>query len=102
MSSGAGHIMDMVNRVKQNRTLLSSHRSKFKGNNRDTIYSSKKDNQLKLKTLPKEELNKRKQKIREQAKAEQKKDIIIYTFLAICITIALIGILMWLNLDNKV
>ena len=31
MSSGAGHIQDMVNRVKQNAALKNTHRHKFKG-----------------------------------------------------------------------
>lgn len=36
MSSGAGHILDMMNRMKQNRALRNSQRNKFK-NNRDAV-----------------------------------------------------------------
>ncbi len=32
MSSGAGHILDMMNRMKQNRALRNSQRNKFKNN----------------------------------------------------------------------
>jgi len=39
MSHGAGHILDMINRMKQNRALRSSNKQKFKGNNRGIINS---------------------------------------------------------------
>ena len=39
MSHGAGHILDMINRMKQNRALRPTNRQKFKGNNRGIINS---------------------------------------------------------------
>lgn len=39
MSGGAGHILDMMNRIRQNAALKSSRKNKFKGNNRSGIYS---------------------------------------------------------------
>ena len=39
MDLGAGHIQDMNNRMKQNCAIRPSKKSKFKSNNRGTIYS---------------------------------------------------------------
>ncbi|MBP2833017.1 hypothetical protein J8281_12540 [Aquimarina sp. U1-2] len=39
MGLGAGHIVDMINRMKDNRALRSSNRSTFKENNGGKIYS---------------------------------------------------------------
>ena len=41
MGFGAGHVLDMINRMKQNRALRPSNRSKFKENNRDEIKGSR-------------------------------------------------------------
>ncbi len=98
MSFGAGHIMDMANRMRQNRALLASKRSKFKENNREGIYSSHKEFQhLSYKTLPEKELNQRKKQIRERIKVEQKRELIIYGLLTLFVMIFLVGILLWLS-----
>lgn len=39
MGFGAGHILDMNNRIKQNRAQRPSNREKFKGKNREGIYT---------------------------------------------------------------
>ncbi len=39
MGLRAGHLQDMNNRMKQNRAMRPSKKSKFKSNNRGTIYS---------------------------------------------------------------
>ena len=38
MANGAGHIQDMINRMRQNRASRPSNRSRFKENNREAIY----------------------------------------------------------------
>lgn len=96
MGFGAGHIMDMANRMRQNRAQLASKRSKFKENNREGIYSSnKKPQHPSYKTLSEEELNQRKKQIRERAKSERKKERIFLGFLIFLGIIALIGVIIW-------
>jgi len=59
MSSGAGHIIDMNNLLKQNRSQRTSNKAKFRENNRNTIYSKNdsKSEKLNFKTISKEKLN---------------------------------------------
>ncbi|PID71245.1 MAG: hypothetical protein CR985_00810 [Flavobacteriales bacterium] len=98
MSYGAGHIMDMINRMKQNRAQRPSNRLKFKENNRNRIYSSDKESQQPIfKTVPEKELIEIKKRIRKRAKAEQKKERIVFGVLILFGIILLIVILIWLN-----
>lgn len=98
MSYGAGHIMDMINRIKQNRAQRPSNRPKFKENNRKGIYSTdKKTKRPIFKTVPEKELNKIKKQIRERAKAERKKERLIFGIFIVFGFISTIGILIWLN-----
>jgi len=98
MGLGAGHVMDMINRMKQNRAQRPSNRSKFKENNRDGIHSSdKKSRRPNFKTVPEKELTEIKNQIRERAKAEQKKERVIFAIVIIGFVIILIGVLKWLN-----
>lgn len=96
---GAGHIMDMINRMKQNRALRPSNRLKFKENNRDGLYADP-DESTELpifKTVSEKELNEIKIRIREQAKIEQRRMRIIYVVICFCGLVALIGFLIWAN-----
>ena len=98
MGLGAGHVMDMINRMKQNRAQRPSNRSKFKENNREGIYSSdKKSRQPNFKTVSEKELTEIKNRIRERAKVEQKKERIIIGILVLLGIISLIGILLWMK-----
>ena len=98
MGLGAGHVMDMINRMKQNRAQRPSNRSKFKENNRDGIYSSdKKSPKPNFKTVPEKELIEIKNWIRKRAKTEQKKERIIIGIFILFGIISLIGILLWLK-----
>ncbi len=91
MSFGAGHIMDMINRIKQNRAQRPSNRSKFKENNRDGIYSTeKKLHTSSFKTIPESELLDKKKQIREHARAYRKKERIFYGIFFVCALIILI------------
>ena len=76
MSYGAGHILDMINRLKQNRAIRPSNKAKFKEHNRETIYSKRR--KIKFKTVPKEKLEEIKIQIRARAKSERKKEAIFY------------------------
>nr|WP_321226528.1 hypothetical protein [uncultured Psychroserpens sp.] len=83
MSFGSGHVMDMISRMKQNRAQRPSKKSKFKENNRQTIYS-KKDKLIsntKFKTVSKTELAAIKKQIVINAKARKLKHKILYTIL---------------------
>ncbi len=95
MGFGFGYTADMINRVKQNRQQLSSNRPKFKENNRGTIHSSdKKSQEYDFKTLSEKELEKVKTEVRKRTKLEQKRKIIIYGIIILCLTIVLMGIIM--------
>lgn len=98
MSYGAGHIMDMTNRIKQNRSLRPSNRAKFKGNNREVIYSTdKKPERVAFKTVPENELVEIKNAIRKRAKSERKKERIFHGIFFLVSLIALIRFLKWMN-----
>ena len=76
MGNGAGHILDMINRLKQNRAIRPSNKAKFKEHNRETIYSKRR--KIKFKTVPKEKLEEIKNQIRARVKSERKKEAIFY------------------------
>ena len=99
MGSGAGHVFDMINRMKQNRAQRTSQRGKFKENNRDGIYS---DSEIKperpnFRTVPEKELLAVKKLIRKRAKAEQKRTLILYGAFVFCGLLLLIALLIWMN-----
>ena len=56
MSGGAGHVADMNNRMKQNRSMKTSNKPKFKSNNRDLNFSSVESKKLTFKKVSEEEL----------------------------------------------
>ena len=92
MSFGAGHVQDMNNRMKQNRSQRPSKRAKFKENSRDPIYSSdKKPEKPIFKKVSEKELNLIKYKIREEAFKKDKKEnimnAIIFSILACSIAL---------------
>jgi len=88
MSAG-GHMMDMMNRIRQNAALKVSRRNKFKGNNRKINFSKKE--QLKPEyDFPKvsdSELKLIKSKIKEEARKENKKQLLIWILFAIAVVI---------------
>jgi len=91
MSAG-GHMMDMMNRIRQNAALKVSRRNKFKGNNRKTNFSKKE--QLKPEyDFPKvsdSELKLFKSKIKEEARKEHRKQLIYWVFFAIAVVLVFI------------
>lgn len=98
MSYGAGHALDAINRMKQNRKLRPSKRAKFKQNNREAIYSTdKKSDCSNFKTGPEIELNEIKARIRDRAKIERKKERILYGIFFVCGLIMMITIWIWIT-----
>ncbi|TXK70863.1 hypothetical protein [Mesonia sp. HuA40] len=98
MSYGAGHIMDMISRMKQNRNLRPSNRSKFKENNRQSINSTA-DGQEKpfFKKIAPDKLKQINAQIQFEAKRQRKKERLIYGVFYICFALALIRLLVWLH-----
>lgn len=99
MSHGAGHILDMINRMKQNRALRSTNKQKFKGNNRGII-NSESNNETKkpiFKTVSGKELIEIKEGIRNQTKAKRKKERIVYGMFFIVVITLGISLLRWLG-----
>jgi hypothetical protein len=93
--SSAGHILDMIKRIRQNRSLQPSKRQKFKANNREHIYSDNlnPDERGKFKIVSDEKLNELKLQIRERAKKERKEEMILFAIflvVGLIITIAFI------------
>ncbi|WP_297690977.1 hypothetical protein [uncultured Eudoraea sp.] len=93
--SSAGHILDMIKRIRQNRSLQPSKKQKFKGSNREQIYSDKlnPEDQAKFKIVSEEKLNELKLQIRERAKKERKEEMILFAIflvVGLIITIAFI------------
>jgi hypothetical protein len=94
--SGAGHVADMNNRVKQNRSLKPSKRARFKDNNRDNIYSDSLPSSTKLnfKKVSEIELGRIKDRIKNNALKDRKRHI--YIFLSVVlILLAVMILLLW-------
>ncbi len=77
MSGGAGHLADMNNRMKQNRSIRTSQKSQFKTNINDSIVLSNKPDILNFKKVSNQKLTQVKDKIKKKAKLERKRDRII-------------------------
>ena len=97
MSFGAGHVADMINRMKQNRAQRSSKKSKFRASNRASIYSDhgKQVKNTSFKTLSKKELIAIKKQIRESAGRERKREKVLLAIFLFFGFIALCYLLIW-------
>ena len=81
--SSAGHVFDMIRRLRANRALLHSKKEGF----RDNIeIKEKRRTFLRFKKLPESDMKKLKQKIRKKAEAEKRKYWIVFVVVAIVIT----------------
>jgi hypothetical protein len=95
---GAGHVMDMINRMKQNRAMRPSQRAKFKEHNREAIYATEEKRQPPTyKTVSESELKAIKAQIRTRAKTTQKKDRLFYGIFFTFWLILLTAFLIWIN-----
>jgi hypothetical protein len=68
MSGGAGHVLDTINRLRNNRSLRISKRQKFKSNNQDLTFST--DNVIRQKEISKDKLERIIDDIRKKTKKE--------------------------------
>lgn len=83
--SSAGHILDMIKRIRQNRSLRPSNRQKFKGDTRETMYTkTSKENKASFKEFPESQVKEAVDRIRKEAKSNRRKE---FFFLAIVILI---------------
>jgi hypothetical protein len=89
MSGGAGHVADMNNRMKQNRSMKTSNKPKFKSNNRDLNFSNGESKKLTFKKVSEEELTRIKTEIRKKAESERKKERIIIALIVLMLIIIL-------------
>lgn len=90
MGMGLGSLMDMNNKLKNNKNLLNSKKSKYKENRKVSKNNSL--NQLKFKDVSDEELASIKSKIRETSKLQKRKSIV----LNIVLFISVIALLLFL------
>tara|TARA_R110002049_G_scaffold277604_4_gene456154 strand:- start:44 stop:328 length:285 start_codon:yes stop_codon:yes gene_type:complete len=90
MSGGAGHVADMNNRMKQNRSMKTSNKQKFKSNNRDLNFSKGESGSLSFKKVSEKELTQIKNDIREKAEKERKKERLTFILTALVLIIILI------------
>ncbi len=73
-------IQDMNNRMKQNRNLRPSKRAKFKGNNRETVYSkSNPEDKPKFKEFSEFQVKKAIDKFIKQSKSEKRSELVVLT-----------------------
>ena len=92
MSAG-GHIMDMMNRIRQNAALKVSRRNKFKDNNRKINFSKKTTTkpEYDFPKVSKSDLEIIKSHIKENALKENKKQLLLLAlFVSIVIIVFLI------------
>ena len=94
---GAGHIMDMINRMKQNRAIIPSKRARFKEDIREGIYSR---SHRVRRILGREDLSPEEKKrvlnrIRARAARSRKRDMVIYIIAAVILVSGIAG-LAWL------
>ncbi len=88
--SSAGHILDMIIRMRQNRSIRTSSKQKFRSNNREAAHRDNGAEALRYKMVSMEKLEKIKKGIREKARTEQR--ILIVT----CIVTAVLVIALML------
>ncbi len=88
--SSAGHVLDMIKRIRQNRSLRPSNRQKFKGDNRDSIYTEiPEENKASFKEFPESQVKRVVDTIRREAKSQKRKEFILLA-LVILIVVAIV------------
>jgi hypothetical protein len=97
--SGAGHILDMINRMKQNRAQRPSNRHKFKQNSREIINSESDIEFIKpiFKVVPEKELIEIINRIQERSEIHRKRERILNVVFVVFGLIAFIGFMIWMN-----
>ncbi|MDC9723485.1 MAG: hypothetical protein PSN34_12045 [Urechidicola sp.] len=93
MSGGAGHIADMNNRMRQNRSMKASNKPKFKSGNRDLNFDTKNSKKLSFKKVSESELKLIKIQIQQDLKKERINQLYIFILsVIIAIIIILLGV----------
>ncbi len=86
--SSAGHILDMIKRLRQNKSLRPSNRQKFRADNRNTIYSDiKTEKKVSFGKFSVDQINAAKTKIRKEARLKNLNDFRLFL---ICLVVAFI------------
>jgi hypothetical protein len=93
MMGGAGCMLDMVIKVKQNLSMLPSNQPKFKESRR-AQYTYKTGSKLQFKEVSQKELEEVICKIRLEAKKERKRQILV-SVLVLIITLFVFGLFLW-------
>jgi len=93
--SSAGHILDMINRMKQNKALRK--RKKFKEDNRENSYSEKsaRTTEYDFPTVSVAEMELIKTQIKQAAKLNDRRALYV-----LVIVIAVVGVVFWFFLQN--
>lgn len=86
---GAGHTMDMLRRLKQNRSIRTSKKAKFKEDRRE-IQSQENKSKVNFKTVSDIELAEIKFQIQQKAKSENRKSIIVFSVVIVAVTLVFI------------
>ncbi len=86
--SSAGHILDMINRIKQNKTLRK--RKKFKENNRENSFSEKSatPTEYDFPTVSETEMERIKVQIRGTAKTNDRRSLYVLALMLVLVAIA--------------
>ena len=89
--SSAGHILDMIKRMRQNRSLRASKRQKFKGNNRETIYGGT-DQQDKaiFKEFPESQVKAAIKQIQDKAESRRRRERILLVIIGVIVSVIII------------
>lgn len=85
--SSAGHVLDMIIRMRQNRAIRTSNKQKFRSNNREAAHRDKGAEALHYKEVSKEKLKNIKAKIRLKASFERRKEIIVVSIFLMLVII---------------
>ena len=86
MSFGAGHVIDMVNRMRQNRSLRPSNKAKFKENERKAVYEG--TGKAEFNKVSPGKLARIKEAIRKSAEADKRRDKVLF-LVSVILTILL-------------
>ncbi|WP_372645393.1 hypothetical protein [Ancylomarina sp.] len=83
--SSAGHVLDMIIRMRQNRAIRTSNKQKFRSNNREAAHRDNGVEALHYKEVSKEKLKNIKAKIRLKARFERRKEIIVISIFLVLV-----------------
>jgi sugar-specific transcriptional regulator TrmB len=100
--SFAGHVIDMINRMKANQALAKPHRANFRKVREAYINAVDKKTALHFNTrkLSNSELNNIKERIREELKSERRKELFFFYSMTVLVFLVLLLLAKVLILDR--